>query len=520
MRSFSLLLLALTLSGLPAYAQAPSSALRVSEDKPAGAAPGNPTELLARETVLLARLEQLRDIGRHHGPDYWPGWDLLSTPIAVFDPGRLVVLVQHPNPPAYFVRVDTPLVSTPVYVSTNTAGLIDHSALPFNDAITTMIAYPTLMARDAEEALALSFRDLFRGYLQRLAPQKAADIQVVVFGRYPEFNFDNNALLSLEGALLDQALETNEDKKRRAFVRRFLAVRAVRRRLLGPELVRFERGEEATEGLARYMEYRFLERSLESYRALPALDRYDPNFHGFRHNRALLHLRLAPLLDLALAGDSLRPRLDPLGMAQAALLDELRPDWKEEFGYTSKSLDELLTEAVGFDATDAVSVQSYYQRALQAAGINWDLLQSQVRLEIAARTRAREALFGELFPSGMGTLEVDVSALRQHFHLHGVNPASLLQFPDGKVLARFLVIDFGAEEECAVRVVNGAALFDPARSTYIFPLPPALLPEPDAAFPLEIQTRTFNVHVEKGTILAAPNRRLIQAAPVAAPAGS
>lgn len=504
MRPRLLLLLALALHGLTAGV----------------AAAETPAELVSRETVLLTRLEQLRDIGRHHGPDYWPAWDLLSTPIAVFDPGRLVVLVQHPNPPAYFVQVDTPLVSTPVYVSTNTAGLIDHSALPFNEVVTTMIGYQTLMTRDAEEGLALSLHALFHGYLQRLAPQKASDIQVVVFGRYPEFNFDNNALLSLEGALLDQALETREDRKMRAFVRRFLAVRAVRRRLLSAELVRFERGEEATEGLARYMEYRFLVRSLESYRGLPALDRYDPSFHGFRHNRALLHLRLDPLLDLSLAGDNLRQRLYPLGMAQAALLDRLRPNWKEEFGSTSKFLDELLAEAVNFDAADAVAVQGFYQRALQAIGINWDLLQAQVRLEIAARTRAREALLSELFPPGSGQLEVDVSALRQQFHLHGVNPASLLQFPDGKVLARFLVIDFGAGEECAVRVVNGAALFDPARYTYVLPVPPELLPEPDASFPLEIQTRTFNVHVERGTILAAPNRRLIQAQPASAPAGA
>lgn len=509
-----LLLLAVVLAGLaPGMAAAETPAY-------AEASAGSPAELLSRETVLLARLEQLRALGRHHGPDFWPGWDLLSTPIAVFDPGRLVILIQHPNPPATFVRVDTPLVSTPVYVSTNTNGLLADTALPFHDVVTTMVSYRTLMNRDAEEALTLCLHTLFHGYQQRIAPQKTPDIQVVVFGRYPEFSFDNNALLSLEGALLEEALDTNEDRKMRAFVRRFLAVRAVRRRLLSPELARFERGEEADEGLARYIEYRFLSESYRSYAPLPALQRYDPHFHSFRHNQTLLRLRVDPLLDLALAGDSLRQRLYPLGMAQAVLLDRLDPKWKEKFEHTTKFLDELLADAVNFPSEDNVSIQSYYQRALQAIGINWELLQAQVHLEIAARTRAREALLAELFPPGIGQLEVDVSALRQRYHLHGVNPNSLLQFPDGRVLARFLVIDFGAGEECAVRVVNGAALFDPARNTYVLPVPADLLPQPDASFPLEIQTRTFNVHVEKGTILAAPNRRLIQAQPVPASAGA
>ena len=46
-------------------------------------------------------------------------------------------------------------------------------------------------------------------------------------------------------------------------------------------------------------------------------------------------------------------------------------------------------------------------------------------------------------------------------------------------------------------------------------VPPELLPAPDAAFPLEVQTRTFNVHVEKGTILTGTNRRVLRAEPTA-----
>lgn len=484
---------------------------------PLGAAAETPAELIGRESVLLARLEQLREIGRLYGKEFWPGWDLLSTPIAVHDQGRLAVLIQHPNPPAHFVRVQTPLVSTPVYVSTNTAGLMANTALPLNGVVTSMVTYQTLMATPAEKALAVCLHELFHAFRQRVAPEKFGDILVVLFGRYPEFSFDNNALLSLEAALLDQALEVRELRKARAFLLRFLAVRAVRRRLLNPEQIRFERGEEVNEGLSQYIEYRFLSRPLKGYHGLPALVRLDPNFSGFRRNRQLLRRRLNPLTDLAAAGDTLRQRLYPLGMAQAVLLDRLRPRWKEEFERTPKFLDELLAEAVSFPA-DNVSIQAYYQRSLQALGINWDQIQELVRKEMAARTAARKGLLEGLFPPGTGELEVDISAVRPRgFHLHGVNPVSLLQLPDGRVLARFLVIDFGVAEECALRVVNGATLYDPARTTYLLSLPAEQLPGPDASFPLEVQTRTFNVHVEKGTLEAGPNRRLIRCQPVGGP---
>src|SRR3972149_4628925 len=100
-----------------------------------------------------------------------------------------------------------------------------------------------------------------------------------------------------------------------------------------------------------------------------------------------LRRRLAPLTDLALAGPTLRQRLYPLGMAQAVLLDRLRPGWKKEFETTEKFLDELLADAVGFPTGDNVAVQTVYQRALQGSGVDWKGIQEQVRREMAARAR-------------------------------------------------------------------------------------------------------------------------------------
>ena len=511
MRARRLVSVLLALAG-SALVASPAAAATPSYVK---AAEGRPQELVARESVLLARLEQLRELGRLYGKNYWPGWDILSTPIAVHDQGRLAVLIQHPNPPAHFTRVETPLVSTPVYVSTNTSGMLANTALPLNGVVTSMIAYDTMMTAEAEDALAVCLHEFFHAYRQRIAPQKFGDILVLVFGRYPEFSIDNNAWLSLEALLLDQALDERDRRHARGLAQRFLAVRAVRRRLLPADLVRFERGEEANEGLSQYVEYRFLSQRLKGYAGTEPLRRLDPGFSGFRRNRVLLRRRLAPLTDLALAGPTLRERLYPLGMAQAVLLDRLRPGWQKEFETTEKFLDELLADAVGFPTGDNVAIQTLYQRALQGPGIDWKGIQEQVRREMAGRAREREKLLAELFPPGAAELEVDVSGVRGQFHLHGVNPNTLLALPDGRLLARFLVVDFGYAEECALRVVNGAVIYDPARQTYLLSVPPELLPAPDAAFPLEVQTRTFNVHVEKGTILTGTNRRVLRAEPTA-----
>jgi len=393
--------------------------------------------------------------------------------------------------------------------------MLGNTALPLNGVITSMVTYQTMMTDEAEDALAVCLHEFFHAYRQRVAPQKFGDILVSVFGRYPEFSSDNNAWLSFEALLLDQALEERDRRHARGLVQRFLAVRAVRRRLLAADLVRFERGEEANEGLAQYVEYRFLSQPMKGYAGTEPLRRLDARFAGFRRNRVLLRRRIAPLTDLALAGPTLRQRLYPLGMAQAVLLDRLRPGWKKEFEGTEKFLDELLAYAVDFPTGDNVAIQTLYLRALQGSGVDWKGIQEQVRREMAARARERETLLAELFPPGAAELEVDVSAVRGQFHLHGVNPNTLLALPDGRLLARFLVVDFGYAEECSLRVVNGAVIYDPARQTYLLSVSPELLPAPDAAFPLEVQTRTFNVHVEKGTILTGPNRRVLRAQPTA-----
>lgn len=155
-----------------------------------------------------------------------------------------------------------------------------------------------------------------------------------------------NAEWRQEAGLLAQALNAETGAEKEVIVRQFLALRASRRESnnLEKNLVDYERWLEWEEGTAKYIEMAILRQASETeeYQPVPEVGE-DPDFKqyqtiGRRWSQELFQLRYQTS-----PGES---RFYATGMAQAFLLDELMPGWKEQYWLEDVFLEDLLRLAV------------------------------------------------------------------------------------------------------------------------------------------------------------------------------
>ncbi|UCG58969.1 MAG: hypothetical protein JSU70_05560, partial [Phycisphaerales bacterium] len=156
--------------------------------------------------------------------------------------------------------------------------------------------------------------------------------------------FSNDWQMELD--LLADALLATSEVQTAAQTRRFLAQRQNRRAASGlsPDLVDFERQREWEEGLAKYIELAAwrLAATTPDYRPVTALDA-DPDFKHFKAFDKRWSQEVAHLRRQARAGDN---RFYYSGMAQAFLLDRLRPDWKANALSDVVFLEDLLRQSL------------------------------------------------------------------------------------------------------------------------------------------------------------------------------
>lgn len=420
------------------------------------------------DPAFLQRLEQLRRVAREAGNDLWPGWDPTATPLAIHKGTEMAVLVGHPAPPAQFRRIAAPDVSAPVYVADSTAGMVRaNTAQPFAGTLTSFFSYDDFMNKPAPEALALAIHELFHAHLSRIAPRKFGDILVVLWGKYPQFSARNRALLALEAEQLYQAVTEGKDDEARKSAAAFGGIRAERRKDLTPELARYESGEESGEGLARYIELQVLRR----------LARAQP---GDRQAAESAEKLLEPLRRInALERD--RDRFYALGMAQAALLDRLRPGWKKEYESGPLLLDDLVAAAVP-GASQA-----------ETAGIialnGFPRLLSEQQQAVAQRREEGTQRLASMLSAPGERLVVYVEELKNKIGLRGINPNGSVQLSPDQVLHTFLLLDLGAEPGARIRLeFRGIpAVYDQRQDAFWFVLPPAAVAKSLEAYTRETE---------------------------------
>ena len=149
-----------------------------------------------------------------------------------------------------------------------------------------------------------------------------------------------------ESNLLADALDATTLEDKVNLVREFLSVRDARRddHQLSKELVDYERWLEWEEGTAKYIELAILKTASESagYQPLTEMNN-DPDFKAYQGFDQRWSQEMFPLRNQTSSGET---RFYMSGMAQAFLLDELMPGWKDKYWDEGIFLEDLIRMAV------------------------------------------------------------------------------------------------------------------------------------------------------------------------------
>lgn len=278
---------------------------------PLGAHAQTPTKEQSR---ALAQLEAILELSTLSG-ELWPGWDISETPFALCTSSGVCYLIGHPLPPPSFTRVrEDLLVQARVYYGPLDSEGVEPESGELNGVPTAFV----WMAEAADEMLPAGCREAFRMHQREACPELSEPVSIRL--KYPD-DPKLFALVDLECELLRRAVDAPADSVwQRAC--EFVAVRAFRDIHTMGRFVQFERHAEFLGGLPAYIG----ERSRQQCRP-------------FLRRRWSARLRGAVgasknLLACLGAGPDLEwyrvDRLECTGAAICLLLDELRPEWRDE----------------------------------------------------------------------------------------------------------------------------------------------------------------------------------------------
>ena len=341
------------------------------------------------DPLLLVSLKECRNITNNLGNELFPEWDFQKTPVLFYRPNVQELLINYPHKPKGFslytgfsplgddtiyVRNDTTLLS---YDDQNTSTEVDSiRVLVVADPFSTLRnQLQDILHRPKEYAsswlkswqfipdpyfkLEVILHEAFHVYQNKKAPDKGANESVVA--QYPLLDPENNALYVMEGTILRDALFEQESSARLEKIKEFVAVRSYRQSRLDSSFVEYENLNEYSEGLAKYVEYKFM-KSGEVIE--PTKEMY---FHqGFNGYRGILAKKFQVAVDnmvniVAVNDDRfgnkfgsgpLRFKLYDLGACQALLLDYTLPRWKEKIFQPTVYLTDLLKQSVALNADE------------------------------------------------------------------------------------------------------------------------------------------------------------------------
>lgn len=242
--------------------------------------------------------------------ELWPGYDPLVIPLAVFD-GKNTVLFRHPSPPEEFIFDGGLYIFQGRYPE-----VVGNSSAMIGGVSTATVMLESLSSKSSPEArAALVAHEGFHVFQGTTGRNWGAN-EVHLF-TYPVDNSHLLALRRLETEALRRAFETGEIEETRAWALCALGLRGKRFALMDPASQEYEKGIEAMEGTASFIQ------SIVEGREQPHLP--DDGFDA----------------------EDVRNRAYRTGTAWAFLLDRFSPAWREAFGTDdSLFLDAMLAGAL------------------------------------------------------------------------------------------------------------------------------------------------------------------------------
>ena len=190
--------------------------------------------------------------------------------------------------------------------------------------------------------------ETFHVYQYQVAPARMAKAESIhkLGDDYESSSESFNAEWKKESALLADALDAKTQEEKIDLVYQFLTARDTRRKdhQLSTELIDYERWLEWEEGTAKYIEVAILKKAGESKNYQPFSEmENDPDFDQYQKINSRWSQELFQLRYQTSSGET---QFYTTGMAQAFLLDDLMPDWKEKYWEEGVFLEDLLRLAI------------------------------------------------------------------------------------------------------------------------------------------------------------------------------
>ena len=435
------------------------------------ARPQEPVRDLRIDPMLLVSVKEYRNILETIGPQIYPGWKWNTVPLLLYRPNVQDVLLNAPHRPPGFANFTghTVLPDKIIYArNDSTERNIDgqNTNLTLDSMRVLVVSDQYSRERQEIEANAglpvlaqwlknwgfipspydeveMILHEAFHVHQDRLAPGKGANEAAVA--HYPVMNASNNALVALETRILRDAVLGKDAAQRRSRVEQFLAVRTLRRAGLDTSSVSYENLNEFTEGTARYVQLRF---DQLGERVTPVPEMYLRT--GFTGYRGVLLRRLERRMDEMVkvasfsddrfgnkfGGGPLRFRLYDTGGAQALLLDDVAPDWKQRIFAPGVYLTDLLAAVIPLstDRRARLVAQSKAEYGYDSIFVNRQALEAEGRGRIQQRvdriintsqTLVTISYGGAGDIRGMGYTPFGVTAVNDHTAIYDLVPITV-----------------------------------------------------------------------------------------------
>jgi hypothetical protein len=322
-----------------------------------------------------SRLQEALQLRVALGDEVWPGWGSTKIPVIVWNrsyeflfdyPGEAPKgwsLITNDNlsgkpyfrrtaddPQNFAVKAGDIWTASMATKNTTDVFMIDTFRDQFPRPIKQIFPY-RLLIQPSETQIGSLLHETFHVYQYQLAADRITKAESVhkLEERYESASEAFKAEWKQENVLLANALEAQTAAEKVDLVQQFLATRAARRKdhQLNTELIAYERWLEWEEGTAKYLEVAILKAASEStdYEPLPEMQN-DPDFQGYQKFNRRWSQELIQLRYQTTSGET---QLYMTGMAQAFLLDELMPDWKDKYWGVDIFLEDLLRMAIAED---------------------------------------------------------------------------------------------------------------------------------------------------------------------------
>lgn len=370
----------------------------------------SPTELAAAQDQEHA-LSMEREVERIAGERvFWPGFDPLAIPLAVYT-GERTVLFRHPSPPEGFSQVRGNRPGTFALQGRHPSVTSNPSAEIGGTITATLLADGPRADRSPAELAATALHEAFHVYQRRRHPGWSGNEGDLFL--YPTDDARLLGLRRLESAALRRALGAPDDPGAECWARLALGFR--NRRFAGMDAVFsvYERLTELNEGLATYVQ---LLASGQTTVEIPETE---------------------------FGTADIRERTYAIGPALAFLLDRFRPGWQAELeADDTQVLDRMLESALGVKEGPCALPGD------EIAGIG-QTAHEDVTAMIAARGERRR-----VFDARPGWRVVVLAAEGQPLWPQGFDPLNVERVEGGVLHTRFLNLGNDAGELRAIDEVG------------------------------------------------------------------